>query len=515
MAVPLTDSQTHDIRWALGEYREELRQTRYRLQRAYYVGDHRMGFARERFSSVFGALFQTVADNLCPAVVDSIVDRLNVTGFQSAQTAVTSPVAKRAWELWEQNLMGQRANEVHREALTTGDGFAIVWPDPRTRSPVIWPQLAHEMAIAYDPDRPGVVIRASKLWLSDEDRKLRLNLYYQDRIEKFQSRTKVSSIYPLGSMKERDFEPIPVLMQAGVNEGGLPQSEAIPNPYGVVPVFHFPNKRYSALGLGELLDVMPLQDALNKSVADMLVAMEFSSFKQRWVTGLDVGELDEATGKPKQPPFDYGADKIFASSDPNTRFGEFGTTDLNQFLQVQENLRSEIARVSGTPLHYLFITSGAPFPSGEAMKSAEARFTKKILDRQGNYGTVWAELMRLCLQIDGEVDVPADTKLATVWEQATPYSEREVAESLLMKKALGVPMKQLFKEMGYDEQLIAWMLQNQDPLPAAGGPAAIVNPMNGGDTAPPAAKVQLESPSGPLSVPGQVKTPIPRAPSGR
>ena len=33
---------------------------------------------------------------------------------------------------------------------------------------------------------------------------------------------------------------------------------------------------------------MPVQDGLNKSVLDMLVAMEFSAFRQRWAAGIEV-----------------------------------------------------------------------------------------------------------------------------------------------------------------------------------------------------------------------------------
>lgn len=516
-----------DIRWALTQFRDSQRETRYRLSRAYYYGDQGMAVTRKRFSEVFGSMLQPVNDNLCPTVVDSIADRLSVTGFQSslytqtessgeilAQPDDTEQVSKRAWQLWEQNQMGQRAQEVHRETLMTGDGYAIVWPDPLTLQPAIWPQLAHEMAVAYDPDRPGVVLRAAKLWLSDEDRRLRLTLYYPDRVERYQTAAKISSFRPDSLMSERAFEPVPAIFQAGVGEGNLPLASTVPNPYGVVPVFHFPNKRYGGLGVSELMDVLPLQDTLNKALADMVVAMEYSSFKQRWVTGLDVGEIDDATGRPSKPPFDAGADKIFAASDPDTRFGEFSATDLGQFLNVQENIRTEIARVTGTPLHYLSITTGN-FPSGEAMKSAEARFTKKIVDRQIGYGGVWGQLMKLCLLIDGQVTVPAGFRLTAAWDQSTPYSEREVAESLLMKKALGVPMWQLFKEMGYGDELVARMLANLDAPVAAPGPASAGTLLQNGENATaPAATVSLQTPSGPLSVPGQVRTPRIGAPAG-
>jgi hypothetical protein len=259
------------------------------------------------------------------------------------------------------------------------------------------------------------------------------------------------------SVTERDFEPIPASEQAGVGAGTLGDASVVPNPYGRVPIFHFPNKRFQSPGISELTDVYPLQDALNKAVTDLLVAMEFSSYRQRWVTGLDVGEIDENSGRPKNPPFNHGVDKILAASSPETHFGEFGATDLTQFLEVHENLRSEIARVSGTPLHYLFITRG-DFPSGEAMKSAEARFTKKVIDRQINFGNTWEDAVAFGMQIDGD-ELPTSYRLSTMWEDASPTTPREIAETMLMKKALGVSERQLLKELKYDEELIDAMLK--------------------------------------------------------
>jgi hypothetical protein len=43
--------------------------------------------------------------------------------------------------------------------------------------------------------------------------------------------------------------------------------DVVANPYGQVPVFHWPNRRIHWYGVGELLDVIPLQDALNKAGA--------------------------------------------------------------------------------------------------------------------------------------------------------------------------------------------------------------------------------------------------------
>jgi hypothetical protein len=78
-------------------------------------------------------------------------------------------------------------------------------------------------------------------------------------------------------------------MRAGVpafRQDGPAFGHVVPNPYGVVPVFHFANNADLGMtGRSELEAAMPVQDGLNKSVLDMLVAMEFSAYRQRWAAG--------------------------------------------------------------------------------------------------------------------------------------------------------------------------------------------------------------------------------------
>jgi hypothetical protein len=455
----MADRPDFDLAWAVNSLRSSQRRTLYRLASDYYLGDHRLAFATDKFQSEFGERLKEFSDNLCPAVVDSLVDRLTVTGFDVAQQEALSA---HAWDIWQRNRMDMWASDVHREALLKGDGYVIVWPDPLTGDAVFWPQEAELMAVRYDPDTPDKIVLAAKLW-ADLDGYWRLNLYYPDRIEKYRSQAQVYN-WTWSENAWKNFWPLSSFAAPDV---AASTQDTVPNPWGEVPVFHMPNKQRHWYGWSELLDVIPLQDALNKAGADMLVAMEFSAFRQRWVTGMKVEVGPD--GKPKAPPFEAGVDRIFSSSDPNARFGTFDASDLKQFLAVQEDLRAEIARVSGTPLHYLFITRG-DFPSGEAMKSAEARFTRKIQDRQVTFGNRWEEALAFALRVEGENVVASDVE--TLWETASPRSESELLVSLGMKQAIGIPQEQLWREAGYTVDQIQRMREMKPVTPDPGSPGA-------------------------------------------
>ncbi len=197
-------------------------------------------------------------------------------------------------------------------------------------------------------------------------------------------------------------------------------------------------------GRSEIEAAIPIQDGLNKSVLDMLVAMEFSAFRQRWVAGIEV-ETD-ADGK-AIPPFKSGVDRLWVATDANSKFGDFKEAELDQFLKVKDSFRIDIASVTGTPLHYLMPHMRGQ-PSGETLKRSETRFLAKVRDRQAAFGQVWADLMKFALMIEGS---GTNLRIHTNWEDPSPTSERERLENILLKKQIGLEPKQALSEIGYPD----------------------------------------------------------------
>lgn len=464
-----------DLDTALAQLRT--RRAAYDHYRAYYEGQHDLAFATDKFKNAFGALFRAFSDNLCPIVVDTVADRLIVTGFQlegaparpprvpgPARPAARTP-ADAAWALWQTNRMARRAGEVHQEAGVTGDSYVIVWPD-RTEQVRLWPQRADQVVVRYDPDLPGARLWAAKVWARD-DGYVRATLYYPDRVEKYVTLKAVQGVLPRDSRAfapyTADGEPGPVLA----------------NPYGQVPVFHFAsNAPVGAQGRSELVDIVPLQDALNKSVMDMLVAMEFTAFPQRWITGLEV-ETDEITGRPLTP-FIPGEDRVWTVGDKEVKFGEFPPAGLDNYLHVQDSLRAEIARVSGTPVHYMMLM-GSRWPSGEALRIAEVRLTHKIQDRALSFGETWGEALSFALTVAG---TPAT--VTPEWADPQPRSELEYAQELQVQQALGVPEPVLWRALGYtDAEIEEMQAVKQAAVAVQAARMAAQGPPQGSPTGPP------------------------------
>ncbi|MBK9163661.1 MAG: phage portal protein [Acidobacteria bacterium] len=369
------------IEEAINEFRR--RGGRYARTERYYRGDHDLAFATEKFANTFGSLFREFAMNLCPAVTDAVRDRLRVAGF-------AGEAGELAESIWRRTRMPIRSGEVHREALVNGDAYVIVWPDEAGRA-AIYPQRAANCAVIYDEEHPGRVLRAAKHWRTADGR-TRLNLFYPDRIERYITAKAGEAALP----EAREFVPF---MEAGGR---------MANPFGAVPVFHFANNAdIGARGRSELEAAIPVQDGLNKAVLDMLVAMEFSAYRQRWAAGIEIEYDNEGNAV---APFKAGIDHLWVTENPNARFGDFETAGLDQFIKVKDSFRIDVASVTGTPMYYLMPHTRG-FPSGDALRRAESRLAAKVRDRQAAFGHTWAEAMAFALRIEGR-----GAEVETRWE---------------------------------------------------------------------------------------------------
>jgi hypothetical protein len=428
------------IEQALSNFRSNA--ARYSTAERYYRGDHNLAFATEKFANAFGSLFREFALNLCPAICDAIRDKLRVTGFsvesagvQSSNFNWPSDLNQHIDRIWQRNRMAIRAGEVHKDAVRNGDAYAIAWPGADGRVS-IYPNRSSACTVAYDEESPGRILWAAKFW-RPADARTRLNLFYPDRIERYVTRTTCEAAFPAAG----EFVP---------HAGDAPHISD--NPFGVVPVFHFANNAdIGSFGRSELEAAIPVQDGLNKSVLDMLVAMEFSAFRQRWAAGIEVKQTKE--GKAEEP-FRSGPGNLWISNSPNARFGDFPSADLDQFLKVKDGFRIDVASVTGTPLYYL-LPHTRGFPSGESLRKSESRFIAKVRDRQAAFGQTWADLMSFALMAEG---YGSGIRLITRWEDPGRVSERELLENILLKKQIGISDVQALREAGYGDADIESMV---------------------------------------------------------
>ena len=218
---------------------------------------------------------------------------------------------------------------------------------------------------------------------------------------------------------------------------------------------HFRNRALSDdFGLSELADLIPLQDLLNKALIDLMMILDTQAFRQRYTLGIE---------PPSQYDITPGAVWSLQSEDPaNAKVGEFGVSEIDGSLRAIETIIQHIAGQSRTPQH-LFHISG-DYPSGEALKTAEAGLVHKVKEKQVNFGNSWEDLMYVALRMQGvwgRAVAPVETTLSALWSDPETRNEKAHLEGLKMKAELGITRDQLWREMGYSQEQIDQMHEDK------------------------------------------------------
>lgn len=432
MAVrALTEDQQNWVTWGTNALAEDLES--YENYEDYYDGEHELAFATERWEEEFGELFEEFADNWCGVVVDAPTQRLKILGWDSTDKAV----AREAQDLWEDPEKGFQAefDDIFTQAFVKGDSYAMVWEvDGDPDDAELFFNDATEVQVQYDPKNRRRIIRAVKRW-EDEEGNIYMGIYFPEKTDIFY----LPSRYNASEVAARGV-PIPTNLSVGWE-----LAETVINPYRMVPVFHFKNRASGRpKGISEIKGVIPMQNAVNKLLMDLMLGSEFGSYRQKWMAG---------GGHPKDG-WQTGPNRLWATTDPGAKFGEFSQTDLEPVTRAVEMVVGHIAKTTQTPLHYL--RSSGDMPSGEALKTAESGLTHKCENRQERWHVPASQTMKLMLKIRGmeQVDNP-DFRITPVWDDPTTRHDLEQAQTAQLKALLGIPLDQLWSEhFGYSEDQI-------------------------------------------------------------
>ena len=388
----------------------------YDLLWRYYEGHQPLRYSTERLREVFRDFKVHFAENWCSTVVDVCTDRINLSGFKVENGPGDTD---RLTELFGSLELGLTSDDVHLASLVCGESMLIVWPKKDGTPGAYYndPRMVH---VEYDAEDPSIIAWAGKWWMPS-DKHLLLNLYYEDRVERYQS------------TKEGDTQTA---------RKAFAQIDEIPNKYGRVPVFHFRRTRTSLSS--ELANILSLQDATNKLLSDMMVAAEYGAFPQRWAisTG-DVSQLKNSPNKIWEIP---AADGISQAS----QVGQFEPAKLDSYLLAMNDFAQKIAIISRTPKHYLMLQGGDP--SGEALYAMEAPLTRKLGRYVERFSSPWRQAASFVLLIDGR-DVPAE-KIEPLFDPVQTMQPLTSVQVANQKLPLGVSKAQVKRELGYTDSQI-------------------------------------------------------------
>jgi hypothetical protein len=270
-------------------------------------------------------------------------------------------------------------------------------------------------------------------------------------------------------------------------QDGLPFM--VPHDLGVVPLIPMENNpTLKGGGRSDIAEIIPIQDAINKLVLDMIVASEFAAFRQRWATGIEIPR-DPQSGKPlSDEKFVAAVSRLWTSEDPETKFGEFGASDLGNYVKAIEMLIQHVAAITRTPPHYLLGQSGN-FPSGDSLAATETGLVAKVKRKMTNFSPAWEETIRLAFLAKGDArgKMPAET----VWADPEQRIRAARIDGAVKMSTLGVPQDAIWEELGASPtQINRWHAMRKEmgieeygptpwPVPAGVGPDGTPLPNQG------------------------------------
>lgn len=406
---------------------------RYAQLDRYYEGRQPLAFLAPEAKTALGNRFGRMASNIPRLAVTALAERLRITGFSDPSI----------WGEWLRNDLDQLAGVAHREALLLGDSYVIVWAD-RLGRPAVSVESAKQVAVLTDPGTRQVYA-AIKRWEDPNRKTTEAVMYLPDVIVRLRAQ------------------------QQGAVANGFERIEEIPNPLGAVPVVNLRNtdRILGDWGTSEIDDLIPLADALNKSLADMMVSSEVAARPRRWATGVEVTEepvLDD-NGDPVldddgQPvmrevnPIPEG-NRAMIAEEATAKFGQLPAADLVAYEASVRVLLGQIMAVSTLPAHYVGSLSEQP-ASADALRAAEASLTARAEARQRMFGRAWEQVAKLIAAVRDGRDPLGIDDIRVQWCDAATRSVAQEADAVVKLHQAGLlPATYALARLGYTDDEIA------------------------------------------------------------
>jgi len=474
-----------DLTHAVSEIGEAL--PAYVVSHKMFEGDAKEVFASDKLKSLIGQSASFYRVNVARKPVTALHDRLEVSsvtvmGGEGTDKALTALLQE---ELWKPNELDLEVPDWVLKALEYGDAYLHVWPAEDanltegnvTDKVSVFVHSPLGMRVFYDPENPRKITYGAHMW-QRTDEKVRVNLYYTDRIERYISiNTKPSGVSGTGGGKWVDADFTVYTEDDEAESGNLTPEGHLINPWGTIPIFHgrAGGKPY---GRPAHKDAFGPQNIITKLVATQLSVVEDYGWPFRFAlskagtTGADLNDWAAANGNAPSP---YAASRlggrasVGVSGDPMAARAvpappgsvtKFNDTDLvgqlegapaSNFIEPITLYMRILSVLTDTPMDGLN-PSGAP-ESGESRKAKhDGMFSRAEAVQLALEGTL-ANALEFGLLLLGH----PDTTVKVTWKPLEKISDKDGWLAVQEKIKAGVPVSVALTEAGYlPEEVQDW-----------------------------------------------------------
>lgn len=391
-------------------------------------------------------LAKRAVSNWMPLLITTPSQALYVDGFRRGRAAPSSEKGTREigrldseWDHWQRSRLDARQLAVHRGAIGFGHAFTLT---EKVKGQVLTKGLSALTTVALFEDPANDITPEAALHVT----------------EFAKGEKKGSARMWVGPQEYR------VTFKSLTDHDSVRVTKVRKHPSKECPVTRFAaHIDLEGRTVGVVEPMIPLQNRINQTVFDLLIAQTYGSFQVRTATGMAppikmkavLDEAGEPTGE-MEPEFDsegrpvmekvrVNASRFMFAEDAASRFGTLDPTPLDGYIESIDMSIRHLAAISQTPPHHLL--GQIANLSAEALQAAETALARKIEEFRKSFGESWERVFRLAAELEGDMAAADDFHGEVLWRDMEARSMAMTADALLKLRDLGVPARGLMRRI--------------------------------------------------------------------
>lgn len=356
--------------------------------------------------------------NICDLVVNSLGQSTFMDGFRTANGR--GDAVQAFWDVWQRNRFDRDQTGVYRASFAYGTSYVTVTPG--NTAPVMRGVSPRRLTAMYgeDPDWP--------MWALEKTGPDTWRMFDEEVVYFLGQRDEMS---PNG-MPRKSLVHLET-REHGVRVHGEPACPVV--RYQTEIDLDADDEVDDEPVAGQVVPLMKLQDQIDLTTFELLVAQHYAAFKQRYILGWVAP--DERT------KLSMGASQTWTFKDhpDDMQVGELTETDLKGYLESREASLRHAASLSQTPAHELI--GELVNLSAEALAAAEAGRDRKVDEAKTLLGESNEQVAQAVGSLVGQT-IPDDAQ--SVWRNTSASAFNATVDGLgKLATMLGIPPQELWE----------------------------------------------------------------------
>lgn len=371
--------------------------------------------------------------NFLPLVLDTFSQSMKVDNYLSG---LGDQASANPWKWFKRNKLNARQTGVHRSALQYGVSYTTVLPsliDSKFDAAFIRGVSPRQMTAVYGEPMewdPRQDTPSDDDWpiMALEVKGPMIRLYDEKSVHF----VGVKSV-PQSQLGWRD----PAYCRAD----NFQYIEGRGHDVGVCPIIRFQDRMLldGEEQFGIIEPLITIQERIDETTFEMLIAQFYSAFKQRYVMGWLPKDQSEAMSQV--------ASDVWYFKDSNTKVGQFDATELKNYLESKGSAVRDMAAIGQIPAHNLGL-EGISNVSEPVLAGLETGKERKASEMKTSLGESWEQTMRTAAHITGDTASASDFDAEVKWRD---WSARVFAQTVdglgKLAQMLDIPHEVLWEDI--------------------------------------------------------------------